>query len=87
MNLLIKNIKRAGRGFTNFDNYASACSPTVASNGRLTGPHQCEAAPPLGRVAPDYSRLDVYDGSASAKRSRSSTKHFCLACWSAGAMR
>ena len=33
------------------------------------------------------TRLDVYDGSVSAKRSRSSTKHFCLACWSAGAMR
>lgn len=46
MNLLIKKIKRAGCGFTNFRTIACGYSPTAVSNGRLTKPHEYEPSPP-----------------------------------------
>ena len=44
MNLLIKKVKRLGHGFRNSPTTACAYCCTVASGGRLTGPHDYEGA-------------------------------------------
>jgi transposase len=44
VNLLIKKVKRVGHGFRNLTITGCGCCCTVASGGRLTGPHDCEAA-------------------------------------------
>jgi transposase len=45
INLLVKKVKRVGHGFRNFANYRLRLLLHCGVSGRLTGPHDCEAAP------------------------------------------